>query len=37
MTRWITRRQALGELLAGAALLAAGCDSASTPRPDAGG
>ena len=37
MTRWITRRQALRELVAGAALVLAGCESASALRPDAGG
>jgi hypothetical protein len=37
MTRWITRRQALGEMLAGTALVAAGCASSSPLSPDAGG
>jgi 3',5'-cyclic AMP phosphodiesterase CpdA len=37
MTRWITRRQALGEMLAGTALLAAGCAGSTSLRPDPGG
>jgi 3',5'-cyclic AMP phosphodiesterase CpdA len=37
MTRWITRRQALGEMLAGAAVIAAGCGTSSHLRPDPGG
>jgi 3',5'-cyclic AMP phosphodiesterase CpdA len=37
MTRWITRRQALGEMLAGTALLAAGCGSAGPLAADSGG
>lgn len=34
MTRRITRRQAIGEVLAGTALIAAGCGTATAPRPD---
>ncbi len=34
MTRWITRRQAIGEMLAGTALLAAGCASGTQLQPD---
>ncbi len=37
MTRWITRRQALGELLAATAVIAAGCGSSSPLRPDPDG
>ena len=33
MTRWITRRQALGEMLAGTALFAAGCASGTRCGP----
>jgi len=36
MTRWITRRQALGEMLAATALIAAGCGN-NARRPDADG
>ncbi len=34
MTRRITRRQAIGEVLAGTAVIAAGCGTATAPRPD---
>ena len=37
MTRWITRRQALGEMLAGTAVIAAGCGTANQLRPDPDG
>jgi len=37
MTRRITRRQALGELLAGTAVIAAGCGTSSPLRPDPDG
>jgi hypothetical protein len=37
MTRRITRRRALAELVAGAGLLATGCAGESSIRPDAGG
>jgi hypothetical protein len=37
MTRWITRRQALGELLVGTAVIAAGCGTSSPVRPDPDG
>ena len=37
MTRRITRRQALGELVAGAGLLAAGCAATGSLAPDPGG
>jgi hypothetical protein len=37
MTRWITRRQALGEMVVGTALIGAGCGTARPLAPDPGG